>query len=163
MNIHWKDWCWSRNSNTLATWCEELTHLKRPWCWERLKAGGEGDYRDEMVRWHHWLDGHGFGWTPGVCDGQGGLACCCPWSYKESDMTEWLKWVNWMNIRVNTPFQIMVFSGYMPRSGIAGPYSSSIFSFLKEPPYCFLYWQKTSHQQCRRVPFSPHPLQDLLL
>ena len=33
-NIHWKDWCWSRNSNTLATWCEELTHLKRPWCWE---------------------------------------------------------------------------------------------------------------------------------
>ena len=42
-DIHWKDWCWSWNSNTLATWCEELTHLKRPWCWERLKAGGEGD------------------------------------------------------------------------------------------------------------------------
>ena len=41
MNIHWKDWCWSWNSNTLATWCEELTHLKRPWCWERLKVGGE--------------------------------------------------------------------------------------------------------------------------
>ena len=39
------DWCWSWNSNTLATWCEELTHLKRPWCWERLKAGGEGDDR----------------------------------------------------------------------------------------------------------------------
>ena len=40
LNIHWKDWCWSWTSNTLATWCEELTHLKRPWCWERLKAGG---------------------------------------------------------------------------------------------------------------------------
>ena len=40
-----KDWCWSGNSNTLATWCEELTHWKRPWCWERLKAGGEGDDR----------------------------------------------------------------------------------------------------------------------
>ena len=40
---HWKDWCWS--SNTLATWCEELTHLKRPWCCERLRAGGEGDDR----------------------------------------------------------------------------------------------------------------------
>ena len=39
----WKDWCWRWNSNTLATWCEELTYLKRPWCWERLKAGGEGD------------------------------------------------------------------------------------------------------------------------
>ena len=45
LNIHWKDWCWSWNSNTLATWCKELTHLKRPWCWERLRAGGEGDDR----------------------------------------------------------------------------------------------------------------------
>ena len=43
LNILWKDWCWSWSSNTLATWCEELTNWKRPWCWERLKAGGEGD------------------------------------------------------------------------------------------------------------------------
>ena len=43
--IHWKDWCWS--SNTLATWCEEPTRWKRPWCWERLKAGGEGDDRGQ--------------------------------------------------------------------------------------------------------------------
>ena len=45
------DWCWSWNSNTLATWCKELTHWKRPWCWERLKAGGEGDDR----RWDSWM------------------------------------------------------------------------------------------------------------
>ena len=45
LSVHWKDWCWSWNSNTLATWWEELTHLKRPWCWERLKVGGEGDDR----------------------------------------------------------------------------------------------------------------------
>ena len=45
LNIHWKDWCWSWNSNTSATWCEELTHVKRPWCWERLEVGGEGDDR----------------------------------------------------------------------------------------------------------------------
>ena len=51
LNIHWKDSCWSWNSNTLATWCEELTHLKRPWCWERLKAGEEGDNR----RWDGWI------------------------------------------------------------------------------------------------------------
>ena len=38
-------WCWSWNSNSLATWCEEPTHWKRPWCWERLKAGGEEDKR----------------------------------------------------------------------------------------------------------------------
>ena len=45
----------------LATWCEELTHWKRPWCWERLRAGGEGTTEDEMVGWHHWLNGHEFG------------------------------------------------------------------------------------------------------
>ena len=43
LNIHWRDWCWS--SITLATWWEELTHWKRPWCWERLQAGGKGDDR----------------------------------------------------------------------------------------------------------------------
>ena len=51
LNIHWKDWCWSRNSNTLATWCEELTQLKRPWSWGKLKAGREGDYRG----WDGWM------------------------------------------------------------------------------------------------------------
>ena len=50
LSIHWKDWCWSWNSNTLATWCEELTHWKRPWCWARLKAG-EGDNRG----WDGWM------------------------------------------------------------------------------------------------------------
>ena len=52
LNIHWKDWGWRWNYNTLATSCEELTHLKRPYlCWERLKAGGEGDDR----RWDGWM------------------------------------------------------------------------------------------------------------
>ena len=47
----WKDWCWSWSSNTLDTWWEELTHWKRPWCWERLKARGEGDDRG----WDGWM------------------------------------------------------------------------------------------------------------
>ena len=51
LGIHWKDWCWSWNSNTLATWWEELTHWKRPWCWEGLGAGGEGDDRG----WDAWM------------------------------------------------------------------------------------------------------------
>ena len=42
--------------------------------------------------WHRWLNGHGFGWTPGVGDGQGGLVCCDSWGCKESDTTEWLNW-----------------------------------------------------------------------
>ena len=91
LGVHWKDWCWSWNSNTLATWCEELAHWKRPSCWERLRAGGEGTTEDEMVGGHYQLDGRGFEWTPGVGDGQGGLACCDSWGHKESDTTE----LNW--------------------------------------------------------------------
>ena len=52
----------------------------------------KGTTEDEMVGWHHRLDGHGFGWTSGVCDGQGGLACCGSQGCKELDMTEWLNW-----------------------------------------------------------------------
>ena len=48
----------------------------------------KGMTEDEMVRWHHQLDGHGFGWIPGVGDGQGGLVCCNSWGRKESDTTE---------------------------------------------------------------------------
>ena len=78
---------------TLATSCKELTHWKRPWCWEGLRAGAEGETEDEMAGWHHQLNGHEFGWTPGVGDGQGGLACCDSWGHKELDMTERLNWV----------------------------------------------------------------------
>ena len=52
LNIPWKDWCWSWTSTILATWCDELTHLKRSWCWERLKVGGEEDNR----RWDGWME-----------------------------------------------------------------------------------------------------------
>ena len=51
MGVHWKDWWWSWNSNTLATSCEKLTHWKRLWCWEGLGAGGEGDDRE----WDGWM------------------------------------------------------------------------------------------------------------
>ena len=53
-----------------------------------------------MVGWHHRLNGHGFGWTPGVGDGQGGLACCGSWGRKESDMTERLNWYSQENMDI---------------------------------------------------------------
>ena len=58
----------------------------------------KGTTEDEMLGWHHRHNGHGFGWTPGVGDGQGGLACCSSWSRKESDMTERLNWTDMYHI-----------------------------------------------------------------
>ena len=87
-DIHWKNRYWSWSSNTLATWCEELTHWTGPWCWERLRAGEESD-RGWDVGWHHQLNGLEFEQTP-ADNGQGGLACCSPWAHKELQMTEWL-------------------------------------------------------------------------
>ena len=73
--VHWKDCCWSWNSNTLATSCEELTHWKRPWCWQGLGAGEEGDDRGwdgwmaSPTRWAWvWVNSRSWWWTgrPGV-------------------------------------------------------------------------------------------------
>ena len=54
----------------------------------------KGTTEDEMAGWDHWLDGYESEWTPGVGDGQGGLACCDSWGRKESDMTERLNWTD---------------------------------------------------------------------
>ena len=75
-----------------------LTDVKSWLIWKDPDAGKDwgqeekGMTEDEMVGWHHRLDGHGFGWTPGVGDGQGRLACCGSWCCKESDTTERLNW-----------------------------------------------------------------------
>ena len=58
---------------------------------------GKGMTEDEMVGWHHQLDGHGFGWTSGVGDGEWGLVCCSSWGHKESDTTERLNWTELKN------------------------------------------------------------------
>ena len=92
LGVHWKDCCWSWNSNTLAPWCEELSHLKRPRFWANWGQEEKGTTEDEMVGWRHWLNGHGLGWAPRVGDGQGGLACCSSWGRKELDTTEQLNW-----------------------------------------------------------------------
>ena len=59
----------------------------------------KGMTEDEMVGWYHRLNGHKSEWTPGVGDGQGGLACCSPWGHSESDTTEWLNWTELMGCR----------------------------------------------------------------
>ena len=75
---HVKSWLIGKDSDAGRDWGQEE----------------EGTTEDEMAGWHHRLNGHEFGWIPGVGDGQGGLVCCSSWSCKESDMTEWLNWTD---------------------------------------------------------------------
>ena len=76
---------WPPNMKSWLIWKDP--DAGKVWRWEE-----KGATEDEMVGWHHWLNGRGFGWTPGVGDGQGGLACCGSWGHKESYMTERLNW-----------------------------------------------------------------------
>ena len=78
---HAKSWLTGKDSDAGRDWGQEE----------------KGTTENEMAGWHHWLDGHESEWTPGVGDGQGGLACCNSWGHKESDTTERLNWteLNW--------------------------------------------------------------------
>ena len=92
LNTQWKDWCWSWNSNILAIWCKVEFIGKDP---NTRKDWGQEEKvtrEDEMVGWHHWLDGHEFERALGVGDGQGSLSYYSPWGHKESDMNEQLNW-----------------------------------------------------------------------
>ena len=83
--IHWKDWCWSWSSKTLSYLIGKDLDAGKDWGQEK-----KGATEDEMVGWHHWLNGHEFEQSPGDSEGQGSLVCCSLWGHKESDMTEWL-------------------------------------------------------------------------
>ena len=96
LNIHWKEWCWSWSSNTMPTWLEELNHWKKKkkQMLGKTEDREKGTTENEMVGWHHWLNGHEFEQTPGDSKGQGSLACSSPWGCKESDRTEQLNKIN---------------------------------------------------------------------
>ena len=100
LNIQWKDWYWSQSSSTLATWCEEVTPWKRPWCWERLKAGGKATDRGwdgwmaSLTRWTWvWASSGSWWWTgkPGVLQS----------IRSQRDTNERLNWTDILN-HVNT-------------------------------------------------------------
>ena len=104
----WKDWCWSWNSSTLATWCEELTPWKRPWCWERLKAGGEGHDRGwngwmaSLTQWTWvWVNSGSWWWTgrPGMLQSMGSQRVGHNWATEPNGTLLETLFVPW------TPFQ----------------------------------------------------------
>jgi len=69
----------------------------------------KGTTENEMVGWHHWLNGHEFGWTLGVGHGQGGLVCYSSWGHKESDTTEWLNWTGLWSKFLSTLQQLIFY------------------------------------------------------
>ena len=122
---HVKSWLIGKDSDDGRDWGQEE----------------KGTTEDEMAGWHHWLDGHEFEWTPGVGDGQGGLACCGSWGRKESDTTEQLNWTE--DFPGGTSFNEPAYQwrkykniGWVPRSGRSlggGNANPPPYSYLESP------------------------------
>ena len=110
---HAKCWLIGKNSDAGKDWGQEEKRMTE----------------DEMVVWHHWLDGRESGWAPGVGDGQGGLACCDSWGCKESYTTEWLNWTE--------------FKGQL---GLSAIFSS--FQSCQSLPYAFLGYTEQGRGLC---------------
>ena len=130
---HVKSWLIGKDSDAGRDWGQEE----------------KGTTEDEMAGWHHWLDGRELEWTPGVGDGQGGLACCNSWGHKELEMTERLNWTE-LNWRLSPPkffqrwvrywdilaFTVWEHSVFASRTLLAGSHTA-YFSAVSQP------WKRT--------------------
>ena len=93
-NSHWKDWCLKMKLQYFGHLMQKALIWNDPNAGKDWRREEKGMKEDEMVGWHHWLNGHEFEQTLGVGDGQGCLACCSPWVHKESDTTEPLNYTH---------------------------------------------------------------------
>ena len=151
LGVHGKNWCWGWNSNTLATWCKELTHWKRPWCWEGLGAGGEGDDRGwdgwmaspTQCTWV-WVNSRSWSWTemPGVLQFMGSQRVRQNWA-TELNWTDMLYYeifvILWINLclekflifnGISIPFSIVAVQIYIPTNSARGFPFLHIFSSI---------------------------------
>ena len=103
-----------------------------------LMLGGIGVRRRrgrQRMRWHHWLDGREFEWTPGVGDGQGGLACCDSWDCKESEMTERL---NWTELKVKVKVLVVQLCPSLCNPVDCSPPGSSVYGIPRQEHWSVL-------------------------
>ena len=133
LSVHLKHWCWSWNSNTLVTWLEELTHKKRPWCWERLRAGGEVDGRGwdgwmaSPTQWTWvWVNSGSWWWTgmPGVLQSMG----------SQRVRHDWVTELNWTELKKSLAIGLLEFpiwkNLYLAFLICTNLYSNSVFLVL---------------------------------
>ena len=111
MFTHWND----AKAETPVLWPSHVKSwlIGKDWYWEGLGQEEKGTTEDEMAGWHRWLDGRESQWTPGVGDGQGGLACCDSWGCKESDTTEWPIWSDLMIFLKEIP---QIYTSFRPQN-----------------------------------------------
>ena len=113
----------------------------KDWGWEE-----KGMTVDEIVGWHHRLNGHGFGWTLGVGDGQGGLACCGSWGRKESDTTEWLNWTELERHKEAlgpNQLQVSLLVSIKVHSGVMLPYPLGLSTRFTSPSFICTHLKMT--------------------
>ena len=110
---HVKSWLFGKDSDAGRDWGQEE----------------KGMTEDEMAGWHHWLDGHEFGWTPGIGDGQGGLSCFNSWGRKESDTPEQLNWIETWKFELNFTWRDIMYwlSGESPCVNILFPSLENLY------------------------------------
>ena len=121
LNIHWKDWCWSWGSNTLAPWCREPAHwCKDPDAGKDWGQEEKGVTEEEMVGWHHRLNGNEFEQALEDGEGQGILACCSPWVTKSrTQLSDWTTTTNTEKKKWNEKPSISLWNNLNTKHSIA--------------------------------------------
>ena len=147
----WREWCWSWNSSTLATSCEELTHWKRLWCWQGLEAGGKGDDRGwdgwmvSPTQWTWvWINSGSCWWTgrPGVLQSVGSQS----WTWL-IDWTE-MNWDRGLEVITGPPLAQYRMRGWKasdPTSLWGGKKLDVVFN---DPSFLRAFWGTSFHLTC---------------
>ena len=106
-NLEKEEWNWRNQPAWLQALLQSYTHQdsmilaqkqKYRSMEQNRKLRDKGTTEDEMAGWHHWLDGHESEWTLGVSDGQGGLACCYSWGWKETQLRDWTELMDTLSL-----------------------------------------------------------------
>ena len=113
---------------------------KDPVTWKDWRKEEKGTTEDEMVGWHHWLNGHEFAQAPGAGEGQGSLACCSPWGHNESDMTERLN-----NNKICDKGGISSCWGESLTNGVLKNLATGTFWWSSGWDFAFQFWECRFH------------------